>query len=815
MASVDLSDLQRTYGCRLRNSITNKLSSSSGLAQLILTESSTGQLEGRRQANKLEVAKESTVKQEQFGKLQLSKQSNQVLHSVSQLVASDSSDQQQHRLPSGGSNEAPDKRESEWRLLLPCALRLPNEELGNLSELRWFFQPPPGQTQLEGGQSLGNERAQKELIPLEQFAAASSIPLHYLTLAGSQNLSSSGPATKPATRTTKLHQDKSTKYFVASTFLAIEWPTRAQSGRYVCQLISSHQSRPDSSLARTVCDINVIIRQPIELKVEAALSGKWAPLQAALSTSSFSSAPDHDNSWADERGERAAKEEPEGGLLSRAVSWFGFSSSSSSSERELTRAAISAGRSQREKRAASEEDSGRIQVRGAGVVQAPPVMKVGERLQLDCFGSGHPIEIVKWFKNGRAINTQSSSDFQVEIRGRESLQEQIESSSVKKKSEEATSGRTLLSSLLIRQLQPRDAGLHMFECFAYNSFGDKARAGLALVVLERQLAEWARSVCLVMNTSTSTSGAQEDNQDNYLADYSELSQDQDFVPSWRMGESSAISSFANILRRLNPFKRALLLESEPVELSCLPERFSRLNSPKNHASASNSNNMSARLEWRRWSKFELVLPIFRLCPANPRLTLVSPQEPTAGPESNKDGNNREEPTRESRNFNQLFSGDSRFLINGSSLQIRSPSKRHDEAVYVCRLALSLARPSSSSSSSQSQSQSQSESENENELASLVRQSGGKSLLGQSDSEQDLLNFFSTSSSQARLLDLNSVHQSSLASSNHLGPSPSFSNCANSMLALFAQPTNKQDFLDQVGPNFGLAMSSISIRIVGK
>lgn len=34
-------------------------------------------------------------------------------------------------------------------------------------------------------------------------------------------------------------------------------------------------------------------------------------------------------------------------------------------------------------------------------------------------------------------------------------------------------------------------------------------------------------------------------------------------------------------------------------------------------------------------------------------------------------------------FNQLFGGDSRFVINGSSLQIRSPSRRHDETLFVC------------------------------------------------------------------------------------------------------------------------------------
>lgn len=34
-------------------------------------------------------------------------------------------------------------------------------------------------------------------------------------------------------------------------------------------------------------------------------------------------------------------------------------------------------------------------------------------------------------------------------------------------------------------------------------------------------------------------------------------------------------------------------------------------------------------------------------------------------------------------FNQLFGSDSRFVINGSSLQIRAPSKRHDESLYLC------------------------------------------------------------------------------------------------------------------------------------
>lgn len=160
--------------------------------------------------------------------------------------------------------------------------------------------------------------------------------------------------------------------------------------------------------------------------------------------------------------------------------------------------------------------------------------------------------------------------------------------------------------------------------------------------------------------------------------------------------------------------------------------------------------------------------------------------------------------RESRNFNQLFSGDSRFVINGSSLQIRSPSKRHDEAIYLCRLTVSR---------------------RDHKIESFHASNGGaisplpSSTFGSQAFELER-QFAEAANADSRspqasdsLFDLNLVHQSSLAASSASSTSVSAS-CINSMQDIFAQPaavSKQQDFSDQVT----LAMSSISIRIVGK
>lgn len=186
-----------------------------------------------------------------------------------------------------------------------------------------------------------------------------------------------------------------------------------------------------------------------------------------------------------------------------------------------------------------------------------------------------------------------------------------------------------------------------------------------------------------------------------------------------------------------------------------------------------------------------------------------------------------------RNFNQLFSGassasagngigglnvvvgpteDSRFVINGSSLQIRSPSKRHDEAIYFCRhINVRQAAPTQDSGQQEA-------------VASVLQQQASKLVLADLQQPQQA-----------------GVHQSSLATS-------SSATCSSAPLAssLFSgadsdryryghrdrnrdrdrdgneieiengigiggkQQTTTSSLISQEGP-----LSSISIRIVGK
>lgn len=127
----------------------------------------------------------------------------------------------------------------------------------------------------------------------------------------------------------------------------------------------------------------------------------------------------------------------------------------------------------------------------------------------------------------------------------------------------------------------------------------------------------------------------------------------------------------------------------------------------------------------------------------------------------------------------MFGGDSRFVINGSSLQIRSPRKRYDEAVYVCRpLGLATLGPEAPGSPGQ-------------ESVSAAAAAGYPQQRA-----SDL---------RHQLLGPASVHQSSLAppSASDTIPQQSCDSLLDSTL-----------FRDghQAG---GSPLSSISIRIVGK
>lgn len=126
-------------------------------------------------------------------------------------------------------------------------------------------------------------------------------------------------------------------------------------------------------------------------------------------------------------------------------------------------------------------------------------------------------------------------------------------------------------------------------------------------------------------------------------------------------------------------------------------------------------------------------------------------------------------------LDQLFTnGDSRFVINGSSLQIRSPSKRHDEALYVCRLA-----PAPNIEAS-------------GQRLSDEEQQVGRSRLAPSAS--------SPSEPELDNKEPQAVHQSLLASSSSSRLWPA---------------TSCRSMLFGIEPNEARLVSSISIRIVGE
>lgn len=682
IANVDISDLQRTYGCKMRNTITNKVSSSSGLAQLIVTESSASQLEAtgkllRPTPSSPTSSSSSHEINNQFANPHLAKQTtSQVLHSVSQIVNSDQFSDQQLHIPATDSDKS--SNTNEWRLLLPCAVRTLSasspvsvggaDESSKLFEMRWFFQ----------ASSLSSRRedtTQKPIIPLEQYAAASSISLQYLNFVGQSPPNSSSPimtAMKSSSRSqvstssggggigannnnnsnNNNRQDKSTKFVVGPTFLAIEWPQRAQSGRYVCQLVSRTQDQSSQeALSRTVCDINVIIRQPMKLKVKVVTklsSGETTTTTGAAPSNPTNAALFSSPQLPNESTTKISAGSGSSNLLIRAIDWFSRHTSLSDSQADSLVAAgpppITGTISQRSRRnngpslkrqALFEEESSRIQVQGSGLIDGPPIFRVGERLQLDCLGSGHPIEIVRWFKNGQAINTQSSSDFQIEITSiggnnilnnpNEMLINEDMVSLNQQQMSSSQSSEIILSSLVIRQLQPRETGLAMFECFTYNSFGDKARAGLPIMIVERQLLDWARSVCLVNNreeNSGSNNNSAWSGSVKQWGAYSGGGQEADpasiGLPEYR-SNAMAIeegdefgndwsSSNSLIFKRNNPLKQALLLESEPVELSCPSQRFLRSNLLMQQQQQAATQNLSARLDWRRWSKY-LILTV--------------------------------------------------------------------------------------------------------------------------------------------------------------------------------------------------------------
>lgn len=548
---MDSADLRRTYGCRLRDTPgagprQPPAASSSGLAQLIVTDSYA-----------------SSVKQ-------TSSPPPQILHTISQVIVEDSVfklaqlQQQQQRTSSvypSTDLEVPteelylSRHSIEWKLLLPCAVKNVNA-----NNLRWLYQPYKAPT-------LGakSSQQQQQPIPIEQWASMAGLSL-VVPSASNSFANDSLLTVQPSKRNASLKGPFVSRLVLGPSYLALEWPRKAFSGRFLCQLLNEQNE------LKPMCDISVIIRQPLKIKVETVQFTTQEPTWSAQ----FLQQPDYSTFMALQQPEQSS------GWLSKAVSWFQPGQQLRS---RLTRRAASSSDSQPEQP---------IRVTSRGLIANPPILLVGQHMQLNCFASGFPIEQVRWFKNGHLINLRSASDFQIEIQTFEQGRTTEQASG-----DEVTS--VLISSLIVRQLQPKLTGFNMFECFAQNSAGDRARASRAVFIADPKLLQWA--------SKSLASQCVEDQQEN------ELFQDDDDDNGWAgipesaeqeraeslgfmmamsrlrllTSDTSSANNYANaILRRNNPFRRALIFEFEPAELTC---------------PTSTASKPGGRIEWRRFCKY--------------------------------------------------------------------------------------------------------------------------------------------------------------------------------------------------------------------
>lgn len=538
---MDTSDLQRTYGCRLANSATGRLVSSSGAAQLILAADGSAPTRTGSGTEPL-----------------------LLLHSASQLIGDDTS-AVQPTTPTARANRqrwlsSQPLESPAWRLLVPCALRA----LPPGHSISWLYQ------------ASATERP----VPLHDWAASRSLALLQVEGAKLEQvnngaghwLNASAAARRPAaSKAEQGKQQAATRFVLGPSYLAIEWPTSAQSGRYICQLVRQQGSGDEraSVSTRTLCDTNVIIRRPIELGVElASLVGP--------SASGFV------------RHAQQVDDEADASLIGRAATWLGWRHHGTSRQR---RKRSNGGRlSEQQSGSLLDTEPQRLQLRGPGSIAAPPVVQVGQLLRLECRARGHPIESVRWFRNGELISAQSANDFQVEISeqlsGANQAKEDNQTDEDDDLSDERPTDRgnllsedpdRLISALIVRQLQAKEAGLSVFECFAQNSLGDRARAGKLVFVAERTTLEAARASCPLQSNESQPEVEESDNLFNMRA--------------------SVYSRAASIFSKHNPILNALVLESEPVEMRCL----CALSEPSGDTNA--SAPQYRQVEWRRWSKY--------------------------------------------------------------------------------------------------------------------------------------------------------------------------------------------------------------------
>lgn len=453
-------DLQRTYGCRMRHKLNGQIHSSSGLAQLISPDSSASAAASSGQQHHVQNSHQV-----------------QILHSSNQVIAMDSSlssqQRRDHELPwaanqhqlsaASGSRRRyansiqPDLNNPtmlETRLLmLPCAVRSGPE--GVAAQLRWFFR--------QSGSS-------RPMEPLDNWAAQRGLSLIQLNqqqqvITGAGKQSQSSP-----------------RFIQGRTFMALEFAGQTQSGRYSAKLESDQGA---ASSDRTVCDIDVIIYEPIRVQLQVGGEQTTANAMPLIRITE----PQVEN-------ELLEGDKPEAYESKSSDSWYPSTwLNSLFSSRPESPAPLALRQQSTFATSGEQSQSSFIKVQGPGRVPNVNSIRVGQRLQLDCLASGFPIDEVRWFKNGQLINIQSSQDFQMEISSFQHPQV------IRTPSGGHTSSQNQhpqlnqhLSTLTIRQVQPKDAGLQMFECHAFNNLGDRARAGLPVLVVEWSLLQSADTI---------------------------------------------------------------------------------------------------------------------------------------------------------------------------------------------------------------------------------------------------------------------------------------------------------------------------------
>lgn len=155
------------------------------------------------------------------------------------------------------------KDPSEWRILIPCAIRaVPNDEL----RVEWFYSPP--KTQTGGSQTnLQTSSIETRLIPLHLFAKQVSVSVSY---------NSSLIAHTTSVLSHQQNQQKVPMFIIGQTFLAIEWPNARLAGRYL--------ARASSSDGEATCDTNVIIASKLKLRVRLLSEQTTTQIQTQTQT---------------------------------------------------------------------------------------------------------------------------------------------------------------------------------------------------------------------------------------------------------------------------------------------------------------------------------------------------------------------------------------------------------------------------------------------------------------------------------------------------------------------------------------------------